>query len=102
MKAKKAFKRLGRIEALLGDVIAEFPGSKASLGELLNSAKDAVVRAKDAVQAQLKESPLRPARQGRLTPAGRKSISLAAKKRWAAAKRRGMNAVTGRRLSKMA
>jgi hypothetical protein len=33
MKAKKALKRLNKVEALLSDVIDQFPASKASLGE---------------------------------------------------------------------
>lgn len=39
-------------------------------------------------------------KRGHLTPAGRKKLSLAAKKRWALAKRKGMNAVTGKPLGK--
>jgi hypothetical protein len=109
MKAKKALKRLNKVEALLSDVIDQFPGSKDRLGHLLDSAKDTVVRAQKTVNSQLssrtgKKPPMRAetAQQGRLTPEGRKRISLAAKKRWAMAKRKGMNAVTGRRLSKTA
>ena len=109
MKAKKAFKRLNKVEALLSNVIDQFPGSKDGLRELLDSAKAAVVRAKKTVTSQLsnrtaKKPPVRAemVQQGRLTSEGRKRISLAAKKRWAAAKRKGMNAVTGRPLSKTA
>jgi hypothetical protein len=109
MKAKKALKRLNKVEALLSNVIDQFPGSRDGLRELLDSAKAAVVRAKETVTSQLsnrtaKKSPLRAemVQRGRLTPEGRKRISLAAKKRWALAKRKGMNAVTGRRLNKTA
>jgi len=109
MKAKKAFKRLNKVEALLSNVIDQFPESTDGLRELLGSAKAAVVRAKKTVTSQLstrtaKKPPVRGemVRQGRLTSEGRKKISLAAKKRWAAAKRKGMNAVTGRPLSKTA
>jgi hypothetical protein len=109
MKAKKAIKRLSKVEALLSNVLDQFPGSKDGLQELLGSAKAAVVRAKRAVTSQLssqtaKKPPVRAgmAQQGRLTAEGRKRIPLAAKKRWAVAKRKGMNAVTGRRLSKTA
>ena len=42
------------------------------------------------------ESPKR----GLLTAAGRKKLSLAAKKRWALAKRKGVNAITGKPLGK--
>src|SRR4029453_7358176 len=100
MKAKKAFKRLNKVEALLSNVIDQFPGSKDGLRELLDSAKAAGGRAKKAVTSQLsnrtaKKAPVRAemAQQGRLTAEGRRRISLAAKKRWAVAKRKGMNAV---------
>jgi hypothetical protein len=104
MKAKKALKRLNKVEALLSNVIEQFPGTKAGLGVLLDSAKAAVVHAQKTVSSQLKKpsSPANTARQGRLTPEGRKRISLAAKKRWAVARRKGVNAVTGRRLSETA
>jgi hypothetical protein len=35
-------------------------------------------------------------KRGRLTAEGRKKLSLAAKKRWALAKRKGINAITGK------
>jgi hypothetical protein len=104
MKAKKALKRLNKVEVLLTDVIDEFPGSKDGLAELLGSAKTAVVHAQKTVSSQLKKppTPAKTARRGGLTPEGRKRISIAAKKRWAAAKRQGVNAVAGRRLGKTA
>ena len=109
MKAKKALKRLNKIEELLSDVIDQFPKSTDGLGALLDSAKAAVVRAKTTVNSQVspraaKKQPgkAETARQGRLTAEGRARISLAAKKRWAVAKRKGMNAVTGRPLSQSA
>jgi|SRR5579864_5429850 len=109
MKAKKALKRLNRIETMLSNVIDRVPESKDGLGELLGSAKAAIARAKETVNSQLgAQGAKKPAgkagtaRQGRLTAEGRKKISLAAKKRWAAAKRKGINAVTGRKLSKTA
>jgi hypothetical protein len=109
MKAKKAVKKLTKIEALLSDVIDQFPRRTDGLGELLDSAKAAVVRAKTTVNSQLsqgtaKKQPGRAetGKQRHLTAEGRTRISLAAKKRWAVAKRKGMNAVTGRPLSKPA
>jgi hypothetical protein len=105
MKAKKALKRLNKIEALLTNVIDQFPRSK----ELLESAKDAVVRARKTVLSHLsnkagKRSPVKAetAKQGHLTAEGRKRLSLAAKRRWAVAKGKGVHAVTGRPLSKKA
>src|SRR5271156_1432768 len=109
MKAKKAVKRLNKIEELLSEVIDQFPKSTNGLGELLGSAKAAVIQAKTAVNSQnspraAKKQPARAeiATQRRLTAEGRTRISMAAKKRWAVAKRKGMNAVTGRPLSKSA
>ena len=109
MKAKKALKRLNKIEALLSDVIDQFPKSRDGLGEWLDSAKVAVARAKTTVNSQMspgaaKKQPGRAetGKHGRLTAEGRTRISLAAKRRWAVAKRKGMNAVTGRPLSKSA
>lgn len=110
MKAKKALKRLNKVETLLSNVIDQFPGIKDGLVELLGSAKATIVRAKKTVTSQLsartakKKPPVkaRTAQAGRLTAEGRKRISIAAKKRWAAAKRKGMNAVTGQKLSKSA
>ncbi len=109
MKAKKALKRLNKIEALLSSVIEQFPASNNGFGELLDSAKTAVVRAKKTVNSQsptasARKSAVKPEtpQRRRLSADGRKRISLAAKKRWALAKRKGMNAVTGRPLSKTA
>lgn len=109
MKAKKALKRLNKIELLLSGVIDQFSTSKQDFRELLDSAKTAVVRAKESVNSQTsnsaaKKQPVRAQTtpQRGLTADGRKRISLAAKKRWAAAKRKGVHAVTGRRLSKTA
>ncbi len=108
MKTKKALKRLNKVETLLSNVIGQCPAGARGLRELLDSAKASVVRAKETVNARVartvKKPPARAGKsgQGRLSAEGRKRISLAAKKRWAVAKRRGMNAVTGRRLSKPA
>ena len=99
MKAKKALKGSNKVEVLLSQVIDQFSAGSASLGELLGSAKAAVVRAQKAVNSQLsartgKKPPQRPqtAQPNEITAEGRKNV----------AKRKGMNAVTGRRLSKTA
>lgn len=110
MKTKKAVKRLNKVVELLSDVIEKLPSAKNGLGDLLNSAKASVVVAKEKVSSQpAKETaktkpPANGAKAGkaRLSAEGRKRISLAAKKRWEAAKRKGVNPVTGRRLSKTA
>lgn len=109
MKAKKTLKRLNKVEAFLSNVIDQCPANKRGLRELLDSAKTAVVRVRDAVNSQVvrragRKPPVKAerAQRGRLSAEGRKRISLAAKKRWMLAKRKGMNAVTGRPLSKTA
>jgi hypothetical protein len=108
MKAKKALKRLKKVETILSNVIDQLPASARGLRELLDSARTSVVRGKGTVNARVamaaKKLPprARESARGLLSAAGKKRISLAAKKRWAQAKRKGMNAVTGRALSKTA
>jgi hypothetical protein len=108
MKAKKALKRLNRVESILSNVIDQYPASERGLRDLLDAAKDSITRAKKTMNAasasRARKAPEKAAesRQGRLSPEGRRRISLAAKKRWALAKRKGISAVTGRPLSKTA
>ena len=107
MKAKKALKKLSHVEALLSNVMDQFSGSKDGLASLLDSAKlsiskaiESVSSSKAAPKAKTTARGSKTARNGRLSEEGRKRISLAAKKRWASARRKGVNAVTGRRLTK--
>ena len=109
MKAKKAAKRLTRVEALLSNVIDQYDASEASVRELLDSARASVVQAKEAVSLQsapatAKKPPVkaREPKRRRLSAQGRKKLSVAAKKRWAIAKSKGVSAVTGRPLSQTA
>ena len=53
MKAKKALKRLTRVEALLTDVIDQYAGSEGNMRELLDQAKASVVRAKKTVNVKV-------------------------------------------------
>ncbi len=109
MKAKKAVKRLTKVEVLLSDVIEQYAAGQNGVRELLGSAKQSVVQAKETMNSQAssgagKKPPVKaqePKSRG-LTAEGRKKLSLAAKKRWAAAKRRGISAVTGRPLTNTA
>ena len=99
MKAKKALKGSNKVEVLLSQVIDQFSAGSASLGELLGSAKAAVVRAQKAVNPQLS------ARTGKKPPQKPQTVQpseIAAEGPKNVAKRKGMNAVTGRRLSKTA
>jgi len=109
MKAKKAVKRLTKVEALLSKIIDQLPRRKDGLGELLITAREAVDRVKRTVDSQIstmiaKKPPTKATKSSprHLTEEGRRNISRAAKKRWAMAKRKGINAVTGQRLSKTA
>src|SRR6266852_2575843 len=81
MKAKKALKRLNKVETILSDVIAQFPASARGLRGLLDSAKTSVVRAKEVLHARVaaKSSPAgaQESAQGGLSAEGRKRISLA-------------------------
>ena len=94
MKAKKALKRLRSVEALLSIVIDQFAANERSVGALLDSAKSSVIRAKSKINSLSAAGTAKNPRiiakhnkRGHLTPEGRKRISQAAKKRWAAAKR---------------
>jgi hypothetical protein len=99
MKAKKARKRLAKIEALISEV-AERYSNAPHIREVLQDAKAAVIRAKEAVglptssgkaknpavkdsrpALRAKPEPSKPKR--RLSAAGRKAIIAATKKRWA-------------------
>jgi hypothetical protein len=95
MKANKALKRLNKIEALISKVTERSSASTPHIRELLQDAKAAVIRAKEAVQASSTSSgeafsanieshagTLKTKRK--LSAAGRKAISEATKKRWAA------------------
>jgi hypothetical protein len=94
MKAKKALKRLAKAETLLAGVLDQYPASKNGLRELLDSAKTSLAQARAVIDvppepATTKKAPAqaKEAKPNRLTAAGRKRISQAAKKRWAAARR---------------
>jgi len=108
MKAKKALKRLSRVETLLSDVIDQYAPKEKDVRELLDSAKSYVIRAKESVNVQASSASKKPPvkatepRRRKLTAEGRKRLSIAAKKRWAIAKRKGISAVTGRPISKTA
>jgi hypothetical protein len=93
MKAKKALKRLRRVEELLSIVIDQFAANERSVRELLDSAKASVIHARARiisqsapVTAKKPQTKAEQTRRSHLTAEGRKRISLAAKKRWALAK----------------
>jgi hypothetical protein len=94
MKAKKALKRLRSVEALLTIVIDQFAANEPGVQALLDSAKASVIRARARINSQSATGAAKKQRmtakrtkRSHLTAEGRNRISLAAKKRWALAKR---------------
>ena len=99
MKATKALKRLGKIEASLADLIKRFSASDHKGQEFLQNAKASVIRARETFQTSFRTAknpqvkhgdeppskassePSKPKRK--LTAAGREAIIAATKKRWA-------------------
>jgi hypothetical protein len=79
MKANKALKRLAKIEVLMSDVIERYSASVPHIREVLQDAKAAITRAKEAVSLQAssgttKNPPLKHSKP---------PSKVAAKKRWA-------------------
>jgi hypothetical protein len=96
MKAKKAIKRLHRIETLLGTVIGQYEAGTGEVHDLLDAAKSSVASATEALAASAATKPPDKAdqpRASRLSDAARKRLSVAAKKRGSAAKRKGMSSL---------
>ena len=100
MKAKKALKRLAKVETLLSDVMEQYAEKQQRIRELLQSAKDSVSRAKKTVSLRSSKPANKSVKadqpRRRLSAASRKRLSVAAKKRWAA--RKGVQSVTDRSL----
>src|SRR5215472_14442958 len=93
MKLRKALKRLNKVETVLSNILVGLPETSDGLGDLLTSARETVLRAQKKVSFQLSNSgPKKPPARAqasqprRLSAEGRRRISLAAKKRWAAAR----------------
>ena len=96
MKARKAMKRLHRIETLLGTVIDQYEAGTREIHDLLDAAKSSVASATQALAALPATKPADKAdqpRAGRISDAARKRLSVAAKKRWADARRKGMSSL---------
>jgi hypothetical protein len=94
MRAKKALKRLRRVEELLSIVIDEFSGNEPSVRQALDSAKKSVIRAKAGISSQSvarnakkPQSKAKRTKRLDLTAEERKRISLAIKGRSTVAKR---------------
>jgi hypothetical protein len=103
MKLKKAVKRLRKTQQWLSALRGQWDDVKTEVRELLAAADNSVSDALALVEtnaSRRSEQPAsrrkkharasaRQARNGRFTDARRKKLSLAAKRRWAAAKRKG-------------
>jgi hypothetical protein len=102
MKAKKAVKRLNKAKLLLSSVIDQYAAEKCVAGtsDLLRAAVSNIEQAQAAMKGP-SILPVAPTPKGRgvgeatgkrrrkLSAEGRRRLSLTAKKRWAAAKRKG-------------
>ena len=94
MKAKKALKRLRRVEELLSVVIDEFVANEPGVRKLLDAAKRSVIRAKTGISSQSvppnakkPQAKAKRTKRSDLTAVGRKKIRVAAKERPTGAKR---------------
>src|ERR1017187_489856 len=79
MKAKKAIKRLQRVDTLLGTVIDEYGGGTSGVNDILSAARSRVASASQALAA----SPA--AKAPAKADSARKRLPVAPKKRGAAA-----------------
>jgi len=102
MKAKKAAKRLNKAKVLLSSVIDQYAAENSAAGtrDLLNAAVSNIAQAQAAMKGAATPPAAQPAkvravgevaakRERKISEEGRRRLSLAARKRWAAAKRKG-------------
>jgi hypothetical protein len=95
MKAKKAIKRLHRVETLLGSVIEQYDAGAREVHELLDAARSSVASATQALSASPAKKP--PAKADHPQAA-----ALSAKKGRTVAKRKGMTTLADKRSRKTA
>jgi hypothetical protein len=108
MKARKAIKKLSKVADLLTDVLDEYTAGEAPIRNFLDAAKSSVAQARAAIDAEAAPDaaengapPDAKPKSSRLSAEGRKRISVAAKKRWAEARRKAANGA-GKRVAKAA
>lgn len=77
MKAKKALKRLQRVETILTKVIKQYAGRKRGVRDLLDTAKGTVLRATEALSTAPSAARKPPAKADAATTAKRKGASSA-------------------------
>lgn len=102
MKAKKAIKRLDKVEAILSDVIDRYATTGSETREFLDAARVSIFRAKAGVD---KNPELASRKQ--VSPKGEKAKQTAAKqkekkpstKKFSGVKRKGVHTETAQRLS---
>ena len=109
MKTKKAIKRLKRAQSFVSKLVEQYEGAEPSIRELLDAARGNLSSAQKLIQGNetVRSTPKAGDRPGKersarsrrakrgFSEASRKKLSVAAKKRWAAAKRRGAKSLAG-------
>jgi len=100
MKAKKALKRLSRVEELLAEVLEGLAAIEKHARELLNSAKASVVRAKNAMKQKAAPADARKRAVERRRPIRSGPAMKRGKKPAPSAKKRGVRAKAARTTAK--
>lgn len=109
MKAKKAIKKLKKAQLSLSNVVGQWSDLGSDARDLLNAAGQSVNRVLGLIDAKAastataarrvaKKARATAMKQGRGTPFSeerRQKLSVAAKRRWAAARRRGAKTLAG-------
>jgi hypothetical protein len=80
--------------------LREIEGSSTTKGSLSARTATKAVHGQNSASLKVSAVAAQEPKKGRLTAEGRKKLSLAAKKRWALAKKKGVNPITGAPLSK--
>ena len=104
MKAKKAAKRLAKVEGLLSNVIEQYAENHSRVRELLDSARESVALAKKTVDVRAAKATgkAQQPKRRRFSAATRKKLSAAAKRRWAQAKRKGVQSAVAKPMTESA
>jgi hypothetical protein len=108
MKAKKAMKKLKKAQLSLSNVVGQWSELGSEARDLLNAAGQSVNRALGLIEVKAastvsealrgaKKAHAKAMKQGRgaFSEERRQKLSLAARRRWAAAKRRGAKTLAG-------
>ena len=101
MKAKKASKRLQKVEGLLAGILDGYSKADNVVHGLVDTAKTAVAGAMTMLQAKPAARATKPS-SGRPAPQGRRQPSRVARKPVAGAKQNALQAANGRSVRKSA